>query len=99
MNGRDALEANEQREEIFRAYNYRCAVCGESIYQNGCPQLAHCIARTIPNIKKYGVSVINHKMNMKPVCGLFCNDKCNIGFCTAEAEELADKIRDELLKE
>jgi hypothetical protein len=36
---------------------------------------------------------------MLPVCGLYCNSKCNIGFRTAEAEELADKIRDELLKE
>lgn len=98
MTERKSFNINEMREEIFHRDNYTC-ICGKSIYQYGTPQLAHLIARTKANIKKYGACVIHHKKNLRSVCSLKHNDKCNIGNQPARANELADEIRDELLKE
>lgn len=99
MNERENMEANEQREQIFRDNYYLCEVCGKPINQYGQAQLAHRISQGSMNVRKYGKSVIHHRLNLAAVCCLKCNDAVNIGYRTAEAEELADKIRDELLKE
>jgi hypothetical protein len=99
MTPRKKLEALEQRERIFETYHYLCSVCGYPVKQYGTAQLAHRLSKSQMNIKKYGESVIQHYLNLAPVCSLKCNDAVNIGYRTAEAEELADKIRDELLKE
>lgn len=99
MDERSKFEIAENKVKLFERDNYRCGHCGLSIFRKGTPQLAHRIANTEANIKKYGKSVVHHELNMVSTCSLYCNGHMNIGFRTAEAEELADKIRDELLKE
>lgn len=93
------LERDEERLAIFERDGWRCKCCGRSVYSQGVPQLAHLLANTESNRKKYGDCVIDHPDNRVATCSLYCNSKMNIGFKTAEAEELADSIRDKLLKE
>jgi len=99
MTERKSYQIAETKVKIFERDNYRCGHCGLSIFRNGTPQCAHRIAKTESNIKKYGASVIHHELNMVATCSLYCNGHMNIGYRTAEAEELADKIRDAMLGE
>jgi len=92
MTPRQSLEASEQKEQIFRDADYRCEVCGKSVYAYGTPQLAHRIAQTKSNIKRYGIQVIHNQLNLAPVCSLRCNDKCNIGNRPEQVKELVRKI-------
>ena len=92
MTPRQSLEASELREQIFRDADYRCEVCGKSVYAYGTPQLAHRIAQTKSNIKRYGIQVIHNRLNLAPVCSLKCNDKCNIGNRPEQVKELVEKI-------
>ncbi len=99
MTERNGFQIAEMKVKIFERDNYRCGHCGLSIFRNGTPQCAHRIAKTESNIKKYGKSVIHHELNLVSTCSLYCNGHMNIGYRTAEAEELADKIRDAMLGE
>jgi len=99
MTQRESFEFSELCEEIFKEYNYLCAACGEPVTRYGRPQIAHRIAQSLANVDKFGKSVIHHRLNLRPVCCLKCNDYFNIGFDTCAAEKLADEIRDQLLKE
>lgn len=48
-----------------------CQVCGARL---SCPgQLAHRIAKSKMNIKKYGLDIIDSSANLVLVCGLRCN--------------------------
>lgn len=96
MTSRQSLEVSEQREQIFRDADYRCEVCGKSVYTYGTPQLAHRIAQTKPNIKMYSLLVIHHRLNLAPVCSLRCNDKCNIGNRPEQVKELVSKIKESM---
>jgi len=93
------LEANEKREELFKKCGYKCAGCGFSIRAFGTEQLAHRIPKSVQNLKKYGDEVINHELNLVPVCSLRCNSRMNIGCKPIEIIKLVDKIRDKLLEE
>ena len=99
MTERNGFQIAETKVKIFERDNYRCGHCGLSIFRDGTPQCAHRIAQTESNIKKYGASVIHHELNLVSTCSLYCNGHMNIGYRTAEAEELADKIRDAMLGE
>jgi len=99
MNNRQKLEAEDQRNEIFRRDEYRCRHCGLSVYSKGTPQLAHGIAKTKTAIKKYGDSVVNHPMNLFSTCSLYCNSRMNIGNNPVKVIELVEKIRDKMLTE
>ena len=98
MTERQRFDMQEQRQEIFAEYGYLCAVCIKAVRRYGTAQIAHCIAQTKANIEKYGKEVIHHKLNLRPVCSLACNDYCNIGFSTKEADALAEKIKQEISK-
>lgn len=98
MTERQRFDMQEQRQEIFRRDEYTCKACGESIYRFGNPQLAHRISQSVMNVKRYGKEVIHHPLNMASVCSLRCNDAMNIGFSTKQADELAEKIKQEIYK-
>jgi hypothetical protein len=98
LTDRERFNLAELKKELFRRCDYTCAVCGGSIYQYGTPQLAHRIAQTESNIKKYGKKVIHHKKNLVSVCCLACNDACNIGHKLADADRLAAEIMQEVAK-
>ena len=93
MTERKSFEIQENREEIFARDGYICQVCGKSILQYGTPQLAHLIAQSQSNIKRYGKEVMHHQNNMKSVCSLYCNSLCNIGNRPVECEALVNKIK------
>lgn len=78
--------------EIYARALWRCEVCGKSVRHYGTPQLAHRIARTKANIKRYGREVICHPSNLAPVCSLRCNDACNVGNNPRKAREIVDLI-------
>ena len=48
-----------------------CQVCGQRL--SGPGQLAHRIAKSKPNIKKYGLAIVDAPANLALVCGLRCN--------------------------
>lgn len=95
----DRLERTDEVIQICERDHWRCQNCSKPARWKGTPQLAHLIANTVANRKKYGSSVIDHPLNRKLTCCLYCNGRMNIGNNPGKAEELADKIRDEMLKE
>ena len=89
MKERDQLIAEEQKRQIIADHQYACVNCGApAIF------LAHRIAKTKANIRKYGQDVIHHRYNLVPVCSdQGCNDAFNIGNNPVEAEKLVARIR------
>jgi len=63
---------SEMRLEIFRQSGYTCELCGMPL-TSGQPQLAHRIPKTITNLRRYGVAIIDHPLNLAPTCSLRCN--------------------------
>ena len=61
-----------------------CEVCNEPLC-HGTPQLAHIIEKSKPNIKKYGLKIIDHPGNLKLVCSLKCNSAVLIGKSRTES--------------
>jgi len=92
MTGLQKLEAEEKRQEIFKKYDYLCSFCGKPVNIYGTSQLAHGIAKSKVNIKKYGEKVINHELNLFPVCSLYCNSRKNIGMNPEKTKELVLSI-------
>lgn len=93
MNGRQKLEAEEKREELFAAAWWSCVVCKWPLGIEGTSQLAHRVAKTKGRLAIYGAEVIHHALNLVPVCSLRCNDACNIGNSGAESAELLARIK------
>lgn len=74
---------------LYRA-GWRCERCGDRA-----TEVAHRIANTKVNNKKYGKDVIMHANNKRASCH-GCNDYFNIGNKPVQAEELVKIIREEL---
>lgn len=96
MTEREKLNIAETKARVFARDGYRCQNCGGSIYAYDFPQMAHCIASTVSNIKRYGKEVIHHDDNLKSVCCLKCNDGMNIGMNPSKREELSERIKSKL---
>jgi len=92
MNALQKLDAEELRIKIFTDAKGMCAVCGWPLNQ-GVPQLAHRIANTKANIKKYGDEIINHRLNLVATCSLYCNSRCNIGNNPVKSLALVEEIK------
>ena len=90
MKERSKFYANEQRERIFQEAGYACAGCGDRA-----TQLAHRIAKTKPNLAKYGKDIIHHRLNLVPSCA-GCNDSFNIGNNPVEVKKLVRRITQEI---
>ncbi len=93
MNKKEAYEIKHSSSDGF------CEVCGKQVNIYGTRQIAHCIAQTETNIKKYGTFFIQHPLNYKLVCSLACNHVCNIGFNKgAVLDKLAEIVLYEMKK-
>ncbi len=92
MTEREAFEASEQKREIMMGSGYRCVQCGaKGMF------LAHHIAQSSVNIRKYGKQVIHHSKNMSLVCSdPRCNDLCSIGVDSIEGQELVKEIENDI---
>lgn len=91
MRPKEKFEANEFRDSLFTIAGWRCIVCG-GLLREGVPQLAHRVARSKSRLEKYGSAVMDHALNLVPVCCLKHNDACNIGNQTLVAHALLDRI-------
>ena len=75
MTGKDKFDANEKKEQILLKAGYQCRSCGKPAMS-----LAHRIAQTKSNLKKYGKEIIHHEYNLVAVCERqACNDYFNVG--------------------
>jgi len=66
---------SEMRRRIFERDEWACVVCGAPL-SAGQPQLAHNIPKTVANIAKYGIAVIDNPLNLSSVESLKCNSAC-----------------------
>jgi hypothetical protein len=97
MNARQKHDANERRQELFEAADWKCLHCRGYLREHGTPQLAHRIAKTKGNIVRWGLDVINHPYNLAPVCQVEpCNSAMNLGMQPMSAHTLAHRIHDQL---
>lgn len=85
------LIPKELREFIFYRDNYQCQ------YPGGClkrgTEIAHLIANTKGNLKRYGKAVINNPLNLKCSCSPH-NSYFNIGNDPGKVQELLEAIHD-----
>ena len=93
----------EQRRILWAWQHGRCAnpKCEQLHRCSDDMEVAHRIADTKPNRKKYGVNTVDHLFNKGLVCrglrgGVSCNDALNVGNKPGTAEALARRIRREL---
>ena len=71
----------------------QCVVCGQFL-STAHFQLAHVVPKTKPNIKKYGLDIIDHPDNLRLVCSLRCNSSVLIGAGRiAKEQEHIEKIK------
>lgn len=92
MRGRDKEDANDKREELFGAATWHCVVCGGPLNAHGTAQLGHRVIKSRHNLATYGTKIINHPLNLVPVCGLRCNSRVILNF--QPAEQLLSRIFD-----
>ncbi len=84
MREKDKFDAIEKKEQILAKAGYQCGCCGRPA-----TSLAHRIAKTKSNLKKYGAEVIHHEYNLVAVCeSPACNDSVNIGNNPAMVERV-----------
>lgn len=92
-----SFEISETKRRIFDHYGWNCQYpecISPSIH------LAHKIAKTKKNIKKYGKGIIYHDFNLIPVCGISeHNDHFNIGNNPVKCDRLIARIRKEAGRE
>lgn len=92
------LDKLDERIFIYERDGGMCRYCHKPVsFQEF--ECAHIIADAKWARKKYGSCVIDHPMNKACTHPGRCNDGMLITFKTAQANQLADKIRDELMKE
>ena len=71
MTAIEKMEANEHKVERMAKQRF-CEVCSEPLRAYTC-QLAHRVAKSKMNLKKYGKEFIHSDTNTALVCGLKCN--------------------------
>ena len=69
-----------------------CEVCRKPLVF-GRPQLAHRIPKTPKTIKRYGIKIIDHELNLALVCNLTCNSSVLIDKKTLRRDELVKEIK------
>lgn len=87
------IDAQEGRLLIYNRDKGRCQACGNPVGWNDF-QLAHRIASTMANRKRWGDCVIDHPLNRAVTCSLRCNGRMNIGMNPVKSAELAAKINE-----
>jgi hypothetical protein len=78
----------EQYEIRYQLDNWICKGCYEKA-----TQIAHRIAQSKVNRKKYGNEIIDHNINLVSSCQE-CNDSFNIGMNPGKTERLVEFIKE-----
>jgi 5-methylcytosine-specific restriction endonuclease McrA len=99
MTNLEKIEADEAKQQRIQDNNYCCEVCGKRFGASSL-QLAHKVAASKSNIKKFGREVMYHKDMMV----LTCPDDnsrvlINIASNPLEAMELINSIKNSILNE
>lgn len=88
---RQRFEIGEQRSEIYTRDYGRCQSCGELV-PFGDFEVAHRIADTKANRKRWGATVVDHIMNKATTHRGACNSAQNIGYNPVQSTALAHLI-------
>ena len=92
MTGREKIDALEHKLERMAKQRF-CEVCGEPLRAYTC-QLAHRVAKSKMNVKKYGKEFIHSDTNTALVCGLKCNSSVLVRG-TESIKQLIEKYEQE----
>ncbi len=90
------LDTFDERTALYSRARGHCQTCGKPV-AFGAFQLAHCICDSKANRRKYGAHIIDHAMNKRVTCSLYCNSRQNIGQNPEKCRALvwARRIKDE----
>jgi len=88
---RQRFEISEQRIEIYTRDKGRCQSCGELVPFD-CFEVAHRIADTVANRKRWGDEVVDHIMNKATTHRGKCNAAQNCGYNPMQSSALAELI-------
>jgi len=92
MTERERMRLHEERLRIYVRDRGICKACGKPVDINGF-QVAHRIANTVMNRKRFGDEVIDHVLNKATTHPGRCNDKMNCGFKPDECARIVEAIR------
>lgn len=87
-NTRNGLALYEERIYIWHLYHGICQGCGMPL-DFGEMEIAHCIANTKANKRRYGKRVINSLANKRPTHRGKCNSRCN---CAGKPDKCAEIV-------
>ena len=88
---RKRFEQHEERLEIYARDRGICQACGKFVDINSF-EVAHKIANTVSNRKRFGNNVIDHPLNEATTHPGRCNDLTNCGFKPDKCREIVDAI-------
>ena len=86
------IDRFDERLYIYHLYHGICQGCGEPLAFDE-TELAHCIARSKMNIRKYGKNVVNSRENLRPTHRGRCNDLQNCGFNPAKCAIIVRQVQ------
>jgi hypothetical protein len=90
----EGITAQDEREAIYLRDHGRCRTCGKRVAWDEF-ELAHLIANTVANRKRWGDEIIDSPLNKATTCRGKCNDAQNIGNDPQECGELVNRIWEE----
>lgn len=85
------LDAQEEREAIYRRDGGICQTCKKPVAFDAF-ELAHRIANTKANRRRWGAEIIDHPLNKATTHRGRCNSATNIGGNPGACAELVDRI-------
>lgn len=89
---RKRFEQAEERLGIYTREHGICQACGKPVPM-GSFEVAHRIANTVGNRKRFGAEVIDHPLNKATTHPGRCNDAMNCGFKPDECKRIVEAIR------
>lgn len=92
MTERQRFELHEERLAIYSRDGGICQYCGEPVDINRF-EVAHRIANTVSNRKRYGAEIVDHRLNKATTHAGRCNSGMNCGFNPGKCQEIIDRIK------
>jgi len=89
---RKRFEQAEERLRIYARDHGICQACGETVPMDGF-EVAHRIANTASNRKRYGDRVIDHPLNKATTHPGRCNSAMNCGFRPDECRSIVEAVK------
>ena len=89
---RKRFEQAEERLRIYTRDHGICQACGKPVPMDGF-EVAHRIANTIANRKRYGDEVIDHPLNKAMTHQGRCNSAMNCGFRPDECSRIVEAVK------